>query len=136
MDHASEYEKALREWAELTRMGGSPARANARVKRMQRSMLVLRNTADGRKSIEQLATDPDPKVRGWAATAMLLWDPRKARQILVELRDADYPSTPGPSASFDAKWTLIELDRGQLKVDWDPDAPRRPKTRVTLRDAG
>jgi hypothetical protein len=90
-------------------------------------MLFLRQTQEGRRTIERLAQDPDPEVRIWAATAMVLWDKPRARQILVELRDADYPGYPAPSASFAAKWTIIELDRGALRPDWDPDLPRSPR---------
>lgn len=87
---------------------------NALVDEMQELQLGLRETAEGRGTIERLAMDSDLQVRGWAAVHATMWNEPFARRVLVDLRDSGGP------ASFEAKWTLKELDRGKLDVDWRP----------------
>jgi hypothetical protein len=112
---ADEYEAALREWAGLSAAGGKAARLNRLVDQMQQAYLVFKKTPEGRASISRLAADPDGLVRVWAAGAMLAWDAEGGRAVLTTLRDSGGPG------SFAAKWTLIELEKGTLKLDWDPD---------------
>jgi hypothetical protein len=76
-------------------------------------------TPGGRALIARLAIDPDPRVAGWAAADMLVWDPVTARAILAALRDSKGPG------SFEAKITLMEFDKGTLNTDWDPDRAHR-----------
>ena len=74
--------------------------------------VALRETADGRLALEGLMNDADPFVRVWAATDVLAWKPDAATKALEELVASD-----GPGA-FEAKWTLIEFRRGELKLDY------------------
>jgi hypothetical protein len=118
---AEAYEAVVREWASLTAMpmgDWDTARMNSLVDRMQVLQLRLRESDDGRDCIEKLALDHDPRVRGWAAVHVWKWNPALARRVLEELRDSGGPG------SFDAKWTLIEMDRGKLNVDWVPGKSR------------
>jgi hypothetical protein len=87
---------------------------NALVDRMQVLQLRLRDSGEGRAVIEKLAVDSNPQVRGWSAVHAWKWNPALARQVLTELRDGDGPG------SFEAKWTLVEMDKGSLNVDWTP----------------
>ena len=111
----AEYEAALRQWAALTDAGADAAETNGQVDRLQRAYLRIRMTPMGRAIVTRLSVDADPRIRGWAATHMLAWDPEGAREILARIRDL------GGAGSLDAKWTLIELDGGRLRLDWDPD---------------
>ena len=69
----------------------------------------LRNSQEGREELTSLMSDPNPRVRGWAAAHCLAWAPEIARACLQALVNAD-----GPLA-FDAKWTLKEYDAGNLR---------------------
>jgi hypothetical protein len=121
---AAHYESSLREWADLTRRPtkGNVRAANQRVDDGQVLQKQLRETAEGRAAIEQLARDPDRLVRGWAATHCLQWNPAFGRAILEELRDGAGMDGPGwDMAGFNAKWTLKTLDAGTLDLDWEPN---------------
>jgi hypothetical protein len=91
-------------------------RMNALVNQMQQLQMVIRESDEGRKLIEQLAVDPEPRVRGWAAVHASKWNLGLARRVLTEVRDG------GGVGSFEAKWTILELDAGRLNVDWRPNA--------------
>ena len=114
----AEYEAALREWAALTEAGAAAPDRNRQVDRRQRAYLRIKSTSTGRAVVGRLSLDANPRVRGWAATDLLAWDPEAGRAILIGLRDSR-----GPGA-FEAKLTLIEFDSGNLSLDWDPDAPQ------------
>jgi hypothetical protein len=79
--------------------------------KLHRCYKQLRTTEEGRNGISRLIADPNPHVRAWAAAHTLMWAPEIARPALEELRDSDGP------CSFDAKWTLIEFDKGALSYD-------------------
>jgi hypothetical protein len=118
------YEAVVREWASLAAMPAAnwdTSRMNSLVDSMQLLQLTLRDSEDGRAVIEKLAVDPNPHVRGWAAVHAWKWNPALARRVLTELRDGGGPG------SFEAKWTLIEMDKGSLNVDWTPS--QRGRTR-------
>jgi hypothetical protein len=120
----AEYEIALREWAALTEAGAKAALCNRQVDRRQRAYLRIKTTPGGRALISRLAVDHNPHVAGWAATDMLDWDPKTGREILTRLRDSGGPG------SFESKITLMQFDKGELKLGWDPDDDRlgRPVT--------
>lgn len=83
--------------------------------------LGLRETANGRRLIEALASDPDRLVRLSAATHCLKWNDSLGRSILEEIRDGGGTDGPGwDIAGLDAKWTLKTLDDGKLDLDWRP----------------
>jgi hypothetical protein len=118
------YEAVVREWASLAAMPAAnwdTSRMNSLVDSMQLLQLTLRDSEEGRAVIEKLAVDPNPHVRGWAAVHAWKWKPALARRVLTELRDGGGPG------SFEAKWTLIEMDKGSLNVDWTPS--QRGRTR-------
>ena len=114
----AEYETALREWAALTEVGAAAVDRNRQVDRRQRAYLRIRSTSSGRALVRRLSLDADPRIRAWAAADLLGWDPEAGRDILTRLRDSGGPG------SFEAKMTLTEFERGELSLDWDPDAPQ------------
>jgi hypothetical protein len=114
-DYEAEYEAALREWASLTDAGAAAADTNRQADGRQRAYLRIRMTSSGRAVVSRLADDPNPRIRGWAATDMLAWDPERGSAILARLRDL------GGAGSFEARVTLIEYDDGKLRLDWDPN---------------
>jgi hypothetical protein len=114
-DYEAEYEAALREWAALTDAGAAAADRNEQADRRQRAYLRIRMTPSGRAVVSRLANDPNPRIRGWAATDMLAWDPERGRATLARLWDL------GGAGSFEAKVTLMEHDAGKLRLDWDPN---------------
>jgi hypothetical protein len=85
--------------------------ANAAARKVRACYKLLRNTEEGRDSLLSLVDDEDPAVRLNAAGACLSWAPERARPILEELRDSD------GLWSFEAKWTLIEFDKGRRPFD-------------------
>jgi hypothetical protein len=121
---ADAYETVVREWASLAAMPMAQwdtKRMNALVDRMQLLQLALRDSEEGRGVIERLAIDSDPRVRGWAAVHAWKWNPALARQVIAELSEGDGPG------SFEARWTLIEMDKGSLGVDWTPSQRGRSR---------
>jgi hypothetical protein len=114
-DYEAEYEAALREWAALTDAGAAAADTNRQADRRQRAYLRIRLTPSGRAVVSRLADDPNPRIRGWAATDMLAWDSERGSAILARVRDL------GGAGSFEAKVTLMEYDGGKLRLDWDPN---------------
>lgn len=124
MQDADAYEAVVRDWASLAAMpmaDWDTNRMNALVDRMQLLQLTLRDSEEGRAVIENLAVDSNPRVRGWAAVHASKWNPALARQVLTNLRDGD------GLGSFEAKWTLIEMDKGSLNVDWTPSQRGRAR---------
>ena len=89
-----------------------PKVANNAADDAHRVFKLLRQTDEGRRSFMALMSDDDPHVRCAAAARSLSWAPDSARAVLVALREGDGP------ASFDAKWTLIEFDKGRLSFDY------------------
>lgn len=83
-------------------------RANKLSDKIWRLAHELRESPDGRKAIEALLDDLIPDVRLVAAAHALAWTPSAARRVLEQLRDS------GGRGSFEAKWTLIEFDKGRL----------------------
>ena len=116
------YAAALEQMAELPSTAGvaeSPRRWNQLVNELQRQQLVLRETSSGRRAISALMDDPRPVVREWAAAHALFWEEARARSVLEAIRD-----DPDVGAqSINAKYTLIEFDRGRLDPFWEP-SPR------------
>jgi hypothetical protein len=89
-----------------------PKKANAASAVVQECYKILKLSKEGRDGLISLMSDADAGVRCTAAARSLAWDPERARRILEEVRDAD-----GPGA-FEAKWTLIEYDKGRLTFDY------------------
>lgn len=73
---------------------------------------ILKETEDGRRGLVRLMKDENPYVRLCAAARSLQRDRQEARRVLEALREDG-----GPGA-FDAKWTLIEFDKGRLTFDY------------------
>jgi hypothetical protein len=113
----AKYEAALREWAALTEAGSTAVERNGQVERRQRAYLRIRATPSGRAVVGRLSRDANPRIRAWAATDLLGWDPEAGRVILTALRESGGPG------SLEARVTLMELERGKLRLDWDPDVP-------------
>jgi hypothetical protein len=89
-----------------------PATNNKNADKIHACYKILRQTEEGRARIVQLISDDNRHVRLWAASHSLQWVPDVARAALEALRDSSGP------ASFEAKWTLIELDEGSLSFDY------------------
>lgn len=87
------------------------AKANEWSVKLHDCYKTLRRTEEGRKGILSLLIDNNPYVRLWAGAHVLEWAPDVGRPVLEKLRDED-----GPGA-FDAKWILIEHDKGLLAFD-------------------
>jgi uncharacterized protein DUF2019 len=102
------YQKA----AEGTGAGVDPEQNNQNVDKLHECYKQLKMTKEGREAIMSLINDPNPFVRCWAAAHSLQWIPAIARSALEALRDSNGPG------SFDAKWTLIEFDNGDLSFDY------------------
>ena len=117
----AKYTATLTAMAELPSRAGvaeSPRRWNRLANELQRQQLILRESPIGRQAISALLDDPRPVVRVWAAGHALFWDEAKARSVLLALRD-----DPGAGVgSIDAKYTLIEFDKGRLNPSWEPPA--------------
>jgi hypothetical protein len=71
--------------------------------------LEMRDSAEGRRTIESLLLHPNTGVRMFAAGTALEWTPDTAIPALEELREAHV------FQSLDAKYTLIEYRKGKLK---------------------
>lgn len=115
------YTATLTAMAELPSLSGvaeSARRWNRLADELQRQHLVLRGTAIGQQAISALMDDPRAVVRVWAAGHALFWDEAKARSVLEALRD----DTGVGVRSVDAKYTLIEFDKGRLNPSWEPPA--------------
>lgn len=80
-------------------------------KTLIRCYRTLCDSVEGKNGIIALMSDDNPYVRGIAASHSLQWVPDEARVVLEALLHDD-----GPGA-FEAKWTLIEYDEGNLKFD-------------------
>jgi proline dehydrogenase len=108
------YEDLLRRWSAGERPSTRlSVRASNRLVRDAHTLQKrLRLTPAGREAIERLTGDRDRLVRLWAATHMLGWNPSRAREILIELRDDER------QGSHDAKMVLAEYAEGTLDLDW------------------
>jgi hypothetical protein len=128
VDESPAVERAIAKYiATLTAMAELPSRAgvaeaprrwNRLANELQRQQLILRASPSGQQAISALMDDPRPVVRAWAAAHALFWDEAKAKSVLEALRDA--PGTGVVSAN--AKYTLIEFDKGRLNPSWEPPA--------------
>jgi hypothetical protein len=117
----AKYTATLTAMAELPSRAGvaeSPRHWNRLANELQRKRLILRESSFGQQAISALMDDPSPVVRVWAAGHALFWDEAKARSVLAALRD----ETGVGVGSVDAKYTLIEFDKGRLNPCWEPAA--------------
>jgi len=73
---------------------------------------AIRSTYEGQDAIRRLATDSSDALSGLAATHALWFDREFGSQILARL--AGMKSEAGLAAG----WTLRELSRGALDLDW------------------
>ena len=89
-----------------------PKMANKHHDKMHSSYKVLRKTNEGRNGIMALMADPSPYVRCSAAAHSLTWDPNRARQVLLALRDSN------GACSFEALMILRQFDKGELTFDF------------------
>jgi hypothetical protein len=89
-----------------------PVKANMNHDIVHSCYKILKETEEGRKAIILLMSDINPHVRSCAAARSLAWEPERARRVLEEIRDSD------GSGAFNAKWTLIEYDKGRLTFDY------------------
>jgi hypothetical protein len=95
--------------------GVKPSRWNRLVDKMQALHLRLRESAEGRAGITDLAlNDANETVRAWSATNALAWDPERVRPLL-EARAAEKDL-----GALDAKMALREFDAGRLDTGWVP----------------
>ncbi len=130
MDRSQEVERAIERYtatleamAELPSeadVAGSPRRWNRLANELQRQRLILSQTSSGQQAISALMGDPRPVVRVWAAGHALFWDGARARSVLEALRDDPHVGV----YSVDAKYTLIEFDKGRLDPRWEPPTRR------------
>jgi Domain of unknown function (DUF2019) len=105
----SRYRDAAEQTGTLDSAGKyDPKKHNKLVKTIFACYDKLRDEEDGRSGIISLMSNPDPRVRLWAATHSLQWIPNIARRVLEELRDAGGPG------SFEAEMTLKEFGLGRL----------------------
>jgi hypothetical protein len=109
---AIRYQGCLERMADLAEGTSAPEEWNRLVKENHASYLVLRESSEGRSAIEALLHHSSPAVRSWAAAQTLPWNEASARPVLEAL------VAEGGLASVDAKYTLIEYDRGRLSHDW------------------
>lgn len=93
---------------------GDPGEANKLFKKQQALALELRQSADGRLGLEELAeNDDDAAVRLLAATASLKWE------SLVGIRALDLLAEAGGLLAMDAEMVLREYRSGRLNLDWE-----------------
>jgi hypothetical protein len=85
--------------------------ANAAANRVQDCYDILRRTEEGRSGLLALIDNEDPAVRLCAAGHCLHWAAERARAVLETLRDSN------GLWSFEAKWTLIEFEKGRSTLD-------------------
>ena len=119
----AKYTATITAMAQLPSQAGvaeSPRRWNRLVNELQRQQLILRGTSLGQQAISALMNDPRPVVRVWAAGHALFWDEAKARSVLEAFRD----DARADVLSVDAKYILIEFDKGRFNSSWEPPARR------------
>jgi hypothetical protein len=73
---------------------------------------AIRSTYEGQEAIRRLATDSNDALSGLAATHALWFDREFGSQILARL------AVVKSEAGLAAGWTLRELSRGALDLDW------------------
>ncbi len=97
--------------------GGQPRKWNRLVDKMQGLQLRLRESAEGRQGITNLALqDENSTVRSWSAVNALAWNASKVRPVL-EQQAADSASLGG----LDATMALREYEAGRLNTAWQPE---------------
>jgi hypothetical protein len=104
----SEYEATLRRWCAQP---NSPER-NATFKRNHGLFKTIRATEAGQALIRRLALDGDDCLAGAAATDSLWFDEAFGVAILARI------AAENTEAGLSASWTLQELARGALNLDW------------------
>lgn len=87
-------------------------RANPLFDALHEEGVRLKQTADGRRSLEELTAHSNRAVRLNAATACLEWNAALARPVLEALVD------PREAHSLAAEMVLREFHAGRLKFDW------------------
>jgi len=114
-EQLAELEAALLEMDQVSvERGGSPQAWNRLTDRAQSLQLVLRETPEGRAGITALVGHGSATVRLAAAAYALFWDEPVARAELERQMN-------GPGlGSINAKYTLLEFDRGTLSMSWRP----------------
>lgn len=106
----AKYAKAASLHGRATREGDQEL-ANRSYQRMARVCRALRERGpDAQSALLPLVSDPDPAVRGWAASHALEFAPEVASQALSEL--ASGPPSP---ERLSAEVVLREWRRGALK---------------------
>ena len=109
--------QTLGEMADLVGDSGhhdNPRRWDRLIGRWLTERRELAASEEGRAAIAALMDDPRTTVRLWSAAAVLFWDPKAARPVLIEIRDS--PITYDLH-SITAKHTLLEFDAGTLDED-------------------
>jgi len=114
----AEYERVLRELSAMQEASlvPPPRKWNRLFAKLDKPGRVLRDSEQGRALISGLMHDPSVTVQSSAAAAALFWDEPEARRVLEEIRDRGLPLR-----SLNAKYILIEFDRGHLsnlRPDW------------------
>ena len=104
----TEYEATLRRWCAQP---NSPKR-NATFRRHHDWFKAIRSTVAGQQLIRRLALDADDCLAGAAAADALWFDQTFAMPILARIASAN------SEAGLSATWTLNELARGALNLDW------------------
>jgi hypothetical protein len=104
----AEYESTCRRWCS---QDNSPQR-NATFVANQTLFKSIRSSEAGQSLIRRLAVDAEDCVAGHAATHSLWFDETFGMAILARIAQAN------SEAGLSAKWTLRELSRGALSLDW------------------
>lgn len=108
MTPLDEYEDTSRAWCAAPNSAGR----NRYFVRNHALFKAIRSTPDGQALIRRLAQDTDECVAGHAATHALWFDEAFGLPILAKVAEAN------SEAGLSAHWTLRELARGALNLDW------------------
>lgn len=107
----AEYHRLAVEWGAGTL--GDPKGQNALFDRLHSVQKRLAASEEGQAGIASFMDDPDPNVRLSSASHSLRWSEDKARGVLEALQDQ-----PGGMVGFNARYVLIEHDKGRLTFDF------------------
>ena len=108
--------------------GGKPRKWNRLVDRMQSVHLELRQSADVREGLTQLAINEENEtVRAWSAINALAWDSARVRP-LIEATATDAHGLE----RLNAEMALREFDAGRLNTGWVPKGSEREYPDIPL----